>query len=203
MTKFSDCSCSHLAVNISRWQAICCAEQPPMSMGGSLPRYRAKKKGPALHRQKARIHIRSGAWSPPWTYISCNLRSTKLCFAGLYTGGSDGPTRDQVKASFFKFSFSAAVKKKNGWLTTSLKRSRQITVYIVIDDSSSGSRARSWIFQSLKWMHETAEQDDGNYTWNKRLVSTSRIPRKGPKRMSIPAAWRKFSIFEFWSPFGI
>ena len=150
MTKFSDCSCSHLAVNISRWQAICCAEQPPMSMGGSLPRYRAKKKGPALHRQKARIHIRSGAWSPPWTYISCNLRSTKLCFAGLYTGGSDGPTRDQVKASFFKFSFSAAVKKKNGWLTTSLKRSRQITVYIVIDDSSSGSRARSWIFQSLK-----------------------------------------------------
>ena len=26
-----------------------------------------------------------------------------LCFAGLYTGGSDGPTRDQVRASFFVF----------------------------------------------------------------------------------------------------
>ena len=28
-----------------------------------------------------------------------------LCFAGLYTGGSNGPSRDQVEASFFSFSF--------------------------------------------------------------------------------------------------
>ena len=36
-----------------------------------------------------------------------------LCFAGLYTGGSDGPTSVQVKASFY-FLFSEAVTKTGG-----------------------------------------------------------------------------------------
>ena len=51
------------------------------------------KRKEVLHRQKARIHIR--------------IRSVEakiLCFVGLCIGGSDGPTRDQVKASFL-FSF--------------------------------------------------------------------------------------------------
>ena len=37
-----------------------------------------------------------------------------LCFAVLYTCGSDGPTRDQMKASSFYFLFSAAVTKVGG-----------------------------------------------------------------------------------------
>ena len=37
-----------------------------------------------------------------------------LCFARLYTGASDGPPRDQVKASFLYFRFSAAVSKTGG-----------------------------------------------------------------------------------------
>ena len=37
-----------------------------------------------------------------------------LCFAGLYTGGSDGPRRDQVRAIDFLFYFSAAVTKTGG-----------------------------------------------------------------------------------------
>ena len=37
-----------------------------------------------------------------------------LCFAGLYTGASDGPPRDQVEASFLYFLFSTAVTKTGG-----------------------------------------------------------------------------------------
>ena len=37
-----------------------------------------------------------------------------LCFAGLYTGASDRPPRDQVEASLFYFLFSAAVTKTGG-----------------------------------------------------------------------------------------
>ena len=36
------------------------------------------------------------------------------CFAGLYTGGSDEPTRDQVKAGFFQVFCSAAVPTTGG-----------------------------------------------------------------------------------------
>ena len=43
-----------LAVDISRYWASCCAQQPIVSMGGSVPRYRARKNGGhGLHRQKA------------------------------------------------------------------------------------------------------------------------------------------------------
>ena len=38
-------SCSHLPVDISRCLASCSSEQPPVSMGGSVPRQRARKKG--------------------------------------------------------------------------------------------------------------------------------------------------------------
>ena len=56
-TKFS---CSRLAVNISRCLVACCAEQPPVSSGGSLPRYRAKKKGCMGRKQE--FIFKSEAW---------------------------------------------------------------------------------------------------------------------------------------------
>ena len=37
-----------------------------------------------------------------------------MCFAGFYTGGSDGPPRDQVRIRLFYFIFSAAVTKTGG-----------------------------------------------------------------------------------------
>ena len=51
-TKFS---CSRLAVDISRCRASCCAEQPPVSMRGSVQRYRARKKGCYLDRKRESI----------------------------------------------------------------------------------------------------------------------------------------------------
>ena len=60
-TKFS---CNRLAVDISRCWASCCAEQPPVSMGGSVPLYRARKHGCCIGRKQEFI-FESGAW----TYI--------------------------------------------------------------------------------------------------------------------------------------
>ena len=72
VTKFS---CSHLAVDISRFRASCCSEQPPVSMGGLVPRYRARKKGGCLGRKQESI-FESGAW----TYISCSWQNTNFVF---------------------------------------------------------------------------------------------------------------------------
>ena len=59
----------------------------------------------------------------PWTLMRLPTfrvigEAQILCFAVLYTGGSDGPTRDQVKAIFFYFRFSVAVTKTGGWTTS-------------------------------------------------------------------------------------
>ena len=68
-------SCSHLPVDISRCLASCSSEQPPVSMGGSVPRQRARKKGGCIGWKKESIFV-SGAW----TYISCHRRSTNFVF---------------------------------------------------------------------------------------------------------------------------
>ena len=39
-------------------------------------------------------------WHRHWLNLAEKIFSQILRFAGLYTGGSDGPTRDQAKASF-------------------------------------------------------------------------------------------------------
>ena len=65
-------SCSQLAVDISRYRASCCAEQPPVSMERSIARCRAWKKllcnVSCIGRKQDSI-FKSGVW----TYISCNL----------------------------------------------------------------------------------------------------------------------------------
>ena len=110
-TKFS---CSHLTVNISRWQASCCAEQAPVSKarGCSVPCYRARKKVYCKGRNQEFI-LETETWMIWWIYISCNWQSTKkkLCFARLCTGGSD-------RLKFFYFLFSAAVTKTGCWTTS-------------------------------------------------------------------------------------
>ena len=58
-------SCSHLvalAVDIMPCRASCCAEQPPVSMGGSVPHYRARKNGCCMGRNQQSI-FKSGAWT--------------------------------------------------------------------------------------------------------------------------------------------
>ena len=62
------CSRGHLAVNIAWCKASCCAEQPPVSMGGSDQRYRTRRKAGCLGRKQEFI-FESGVW----TYILCNL----------------------------------------------------------------------------------------------------------------------------------
>ena len=47
----------------------------PVSIGGSVPRYRTRKKGHCIGRKQESIS-ELGAW----TYISCNLRSTDFMF---------------------------------------------------------------------------------------------------------------------------
>ena len=90
--------------------------------------------------------------SGEWTYISCNRalnrRNTKIseaqifCFAGLYTGASDGlrrAPRDQVEASYFLFYFwccsqenrrlnhiSAQIPQKNQFKVASFDFSKTI-----------------------------------------------------------------------------
>ena len=60
-----------------------------------FPRYRARKKRRCIG--EARIHV----WirSVDLHFVNFRLISEAqfLCFTGLYPGGSDGPTRDQVK----------------------------------------------------------------------------------------------------------
>ena len=46
---------SHLDVDILLCLASCCAEQPPVSMGGSVPRYRARKNGCCIARKQESI----------------------------------------------------------------------------------------------------------------------------------------------------
>ena len=95
------CSRGHLAVNIAWCKASCCAEQPPVSMGGSDQRYRTRRKAGCLGRKQEFI-FESGVW----TYILCNLWR-----ADTWPGESN----------YFYFLFSAAVTKAGGW-TTSLGR---------------------------------------------------------------------------------
>ena len=105
-TKFS---CTHLAVDISRCRASCCAEQPPVTKEGSVPRSRARKEGLCKGR-KQESTFESGAW----TYISCNRWSTNFVFRRIIY-------RQEQRAdtwpgeSKFVFLFSAAVTKTGGW----------------------------------------------------------------------------------------
>ena len=71
-TKFS---CSHLAVDISRSWASNCAGKPPVSMRGSVPRYRARKKVWCIGRKQESIFE-----SEAWTYISCSRPNTNSVF---------------------------------------------------------------------------------------------------------------------------
>ena len=91
-TKFS---CSHLDVNILQCLASCCAEKPPVLMGGSVPRYEARKSGWCIGRSKNPYSNQERG--PTFRVIA---EAQFLCFAGLYTGASDGPPRDQVEESF-------------------------------------------------------------------------------------------------------
>ena len=79
-TKFS---CSHLAGNIECCLASCCAKQPPVSIGGSVPCYGARKKGGCIGRYPYSNQERG-------TYISCNLRSTIYVFPGYIPEGATG-----------------------------------------------------------------------------------------------------------------
>ena len=94
--------------------ASCCAEQPTVSMGGSVPRYRARNKGGCIGAESKNSYSNQER-GPTFRVIG---EAQILCFAGLYTGGSDGQTRDQVRASFFLFSLSAGVTKTGGWTTS-------------------------------------------------------------------------------------
>ena len=71
-TIFSLC---HLAVYISCYLANSCTEQPPQSMGGLVPCYRAWKKGGCIGRKHESI-FKSGAWDLIW----CNWQSTNFVF---------------------------------------------------------------------------------------------------------------------------
>ena len=75
-TKFS---CSHLTVNISRWQASWCAEQAPVSKRCSVPRYRARKKVCCIGRNQEFI-LETETWMIWWIYIFCNWQSTNFVF---------------------------------------------------------------------------------------------------------------------------
>ena len=74
-----------------------------------FPRCRARKKR-AVHRQKAKIHIQIRRVGRTFCVVD---KTQILCLAGFYTGRSNGPPRDQVRASSFFF-FSAAVTKTGG-----------------------------------------------------------------------------------------
>ena len=105
-------SCSHLAVYISRCRASCCAEQPPVLMGGSVPRCRVRKNGCCIGRKQESI-IESWAW----TYISCNWRSINFVFRQIIYRRERRAATRPGGSKFFLFSFSTAVTKTGpGWL---------------------------------------------------------------------------------------
>ena len=65
----------HIAVDISLCQASCCAEQPPVSMGGSDLHYRSRKEKGCIGRKQESI-FESGTWTCIW----CNQQSTNFVF---------------------------------------------------------------------------------------------------------------------------
>ena len=79
-TKFS---CSHLDVDILQCLASCCAEKPPVLMGGSVPRYEARKSGWCIGRSKNPYSNQERG--PTFRVIA---EAQFLCFAGLYTGAA-------------------------------------------------------------------------------------------------------------------
>ena len=112
-TKFS---CSHLVVDISRSWASNCAGKPPVSMRGSVPRYRARKKVWCIGRKQESIFE-----SEAWTYISCSRQNTNSVFGRvlyLRERTATWPGERLLRASFFYFLFSAAVTKTGGWTTS-------------------------------------------------------------------------------------
>ena len=125
---------------MSKWQASCCAKQPPVSMGGSVPRYRARRKGCCIGRKQESI-FESGAW----TYIlHCNLLITILCFAWLYTGGRRQEQRAYMwpgENIFFHFVFSAAVAVQSRKRVT--EPHPCIVLEIVLIESHSPRRMQS------------------------------------------------------------
>ena len=73
-----------------------------------------EKKGRCIGRKQESI-FESEAWSRRGPTFRVIDKTQILCFAGFYTGGSDGPPRDQVGASFYLFSFKCS-SHENGWL---------------------------------------------------------------------------------------
>ena len=87
--------------------ASCCAEQPPVSMGGSVPRYGARKYVCCMGRKQESI-FESGVW----TYILCNRQSTNFVFRQIIYRLKHRAATWPGEASFC---FSAAVTKLGGW----------------------------------------------------------------------------------------
>ena len=74
-------------------------------------------------------------WHRHWLNLAEKSFSQILRFAGLYTSGSDGPTRDQAKASFFNFLFSSAVTKKDGGTTSLVEQLLELHVKSITSSS--------------------------------------------------------------------
>ena len=97
----------------------CCAEQPPVSMGGSVARYGARKHWCCISRKQESI-FESGAW----TYISCNQRSTNFVFRWIiYRRERRATTIPGESKFFFNCLFSATVTKTGGWTTSLIQSS--------------------------------------------------------------------------------
>ena len=101
-------SCSHLAVNISRCRASCCAEQPPVSMRGSFPRYdRAKKNRRCTGRKQESIFE---SWT--WTYISFNRWRTVFVFRRIIYRREQRAVTWPGGSKFFFFFFLVRQSRK-------------------------------------------------------------------------------------------
>ena len=81
----------HLAVDTSRCRANCCTKRSPVSMRGSVSRYRARKNGSWIGRKQESM-FESGTW----TYISCNRRSTNFVFRRIIYPEPAGATGQHV-----------------------------------------------------------------------------------------------------------
>ena len=103
-------SCSHLDVNIS--QCLASAAQNNHQYQWEDPLHAMEQENIGVALAESKNPYLNQERGPTFRVIG---EAQILCFAGLYTGGSDGPTRDQVKASLFiYFLFSAAVTKTGG-----------------------------------------------------------------------------------------
>ena len=125
-------SFSHLAVNIFRCLASCCREQSSVLWWGPVPCHRTRKKMVCIGKKPESIS-ESGAW-PTFSGIG---KAQIFCLAGLYIGGSNGPTRDQVTASFLNFLFSAGVPKTGGWTPSLVRCTSANTAWQGISESAA------------------------------------------------------------------